>query len=64
METGKVKITVIPNGPLQVESSEIELIKTDGTSQTKKGKLYFCRCGHSKNKPFCDGSHNSEGFKG
>jgi len=62
METGKVKITVIPNGPLQVESSEIELIKTDGTRQIKKGKLYFCRCGHSKTKPFCDGSHNSSNF--
>jgi len=64
MENGKIKITVIPNGPLQVESNEIELIKADGTKQTKKGKLYFCRCGHSKNKPLCDGSHNTSGFKG
>ena len=63
MADDKLKITVIPNGPLQVDCGEIELVKADGTSQTKKGKLYLCRCGHSKTKPFCDGSHTAEGFK-
>jgi len=26
------------------------------------GHVGFCRCGQSKNKPFCDGSHKTCGF--
>ena len=24
---------------------------------------YWCACGHSKNQPFCDGSHQGTGFE-
>ena len=57
------KITLKPNGPLFVEG-EFEIFKADGTKVEVPGpKAALCRCGHSKNKPFCDGSHAKEGWK-
>jgi CDGSH-type Zn-finger protein len=56
------KITVNNNGSLKVEGS-IELVDKDGKPYGLAGReiISFCRCGMSKNKPFCDGSHR-EGF--
>ena len=62
MESPKVEITVIPNGPIQVKCDEVDFIGVDGTKTVKKGTFYLCRCGHSKNKPLCDGNHTAEGF--
>ncbi|MCW8918397.1 MAG: CDGSH iron-sulfur domain-containing protein [Gammaproteobacteria bacterium] len=28
----------------------------------KAGDYWFCTCGHSKEQPFCDGSHKGSGF--
>lgn len=59
-----VKITVLPNGPYKIEG-DIELKDGQGQVLTPKTKpdAYLCRCGHSANKPFCDGAHTRHGFK-
>lgn len=61
MENTNVKVTAIPNGPLMVEGT-ITVIKTDGTTEVKEQKTFLCRCGHSANKPYCDGMHKKNNF--
>jgi len=61
----KVKITLSLNGSLKVEG-EVKLVDHEEKDiPTKEGGPFFlCRCGASKNKPFCDGSHKTVGFRG
>lgn len=56
-----LKIKVLLNGPLLVNGT-IELTLADGTTVVKDNPA-LCRCGASKNKPYCDGSHAKIGFK-
>ena len=51
------------NGPLLVEG-DLETVEAGGASVTRHDKkIWLCRCGHSENKPFCDGAHNKFGFR-
>jgi uncharacterized Fe-S cluster protein YjdI len=59
----RIEIQAIPNGPLIVKGDAI-LRLSSGEIVEVKGKAALCRCGESKNKPFCDGSHGPYGFKG
>ena len=54
----KTKITVNSNGSLKIEG-EFEIVDKNGGLYDLGGReiVSLCRCGHSKNKPFCDGSH-------
>jgi CDGSH-type Zn-finger protein len=57
-----VKIQPLPNGPLKVEG-DFSIVKADGSVIEHKGEqAHLCRCGHSANKPFCDGSHKKAEF--
>jgi CDGSH-type Zn-finger protein len=57
------KITAISNGPIRIEG-EFEICDPTGAAFGLAGRtvISLCRCGHSENKPFCDGSHNRMGF--
>ena len=71
------KIKILKDGPYQV-SGNIPLEKefsvpdnnNDPLSWKKgekcktEGEYHLCRCGKSKNKPFCDGTHQKIGFDG
>lgn len=54
----KVKLTVNNNGSLKVEG-DFEIVDAQGKAYGLAGRdlVSLCRCGQSKNKPFCDGSH-------
>lgn len=58
-----VKITITPreDGPLVVKGLD-SLTGPDGAALEVKPVVALCRCGHSKNKPYCDGSHKVVGF--
>ncbi len=61
-----VKITVRPNGPYRVEGLEsLKLVDVNGNEWNLSGKtgISLCRCGASKTKPFCDGTHSALGFQ-
>jgi len=59
-----VSIQVRANGPLVV-SGPIALSDHEGTAFDLAGKdtIALCRCGASKDRPFCDGSHRDCGFE-
>ena len=58
------RIIVRNNGPIRLEGDNIVLTDQDGKTYGLAGRVVvsLCRCGHSGNKPFCDGSHNKVGF--
>ncbi|MGD9410185.1 MAG: CDGSH iron-sulfur domain-containing protein, partial [Thiohalocapsa sp.] len=51
----------IPNGPLMLEGN-LSIRAASGRVAWQGEKAFLCRCGASKNKPFCDGSHKDAGF--
>lgn len=58
------RITVRNNGSLKIEG-DFEIFDQDGNAFGLAGrtKVALCRCGESKNKPFCDATHRECGFQ-
>ncbi len=55
-------VEVQENGPLYI-TGDIEIKHPDGTLMSKETRVALCRCGLSKNKPFCDNSHIDSEFE-
>jgi len=58
------RITALNNGPLRMEG-EFAIYDAEGKEFGLAGRtvISLCRCGHSENKPFCDGSHRRQNFQ-
>ena len=60
--TDRPRITPTENGPYILENCEKITRLADGKVFEIEGTANLCRCGGSKNKPFCDGTHATIGF--
>jgi CDGSH-type Zn-finger protein/uncharacterized Fe-S cluster protein YjdI len=58
--SGELRVRPFTNGNVQV-LGKLEVHDTQGNVYYRD-EAYFCRCGGSGNKPFCDDTHNNNGF--
>jgi len=59
---GEPAVKVTKDGPYAVSGS-VKLSKIEQGEDASEEHYTLCRCGGSKNKPFCDGTHWHIGFK-
>ncbi|MDX8406531.1 MAG: CDGSH iron-sulfur domain-containing protein, partial [Mariprofundus sp.] len=57
-----MNIQTFANGPLLLEGP-CEIRNGNGEAVIRTERTVLCRCGASKNKPYCDASHAAIGFK-
>lgn len=62
MNLVETTIKVTDDGPYEVTGS-FEIIDADGNSFKVKKGASLCRCGHSKEMPFCDGTDQEVDFE-
>lgn len=55
-------ITPIVDGPYRVRG-DVQVVDAAGRPYERRARQTLCRCGHSRSKPFCDGSHWYAGFR-
>lgn len=56
-----VKMRVKANGSIRVTGT-VDFVDDEGKVVESKTDFSLCRCGASKEKPFCDGSHKAANF--
>jgi hypothetical protein len=57
-----VAIGVVDDGPLFVTGG-VAVARSDGEPFEVRNRVTLCRCGGSANKPLCDGTHKTNGFR-
>jgi CDGSH-type Zn-finger protein len=60
--TSKLMIDPTQNGPLHLQG-QITIRNSYDQVIFEGVETWLCRCGHSANKPFCDGTHEKVGLK-
>lgn len=62
-EPTPMKTTMRPvrGGPMLVRG-DVEIVDADGNIVAHECRVTLCRCGNSRNQPFCDNSHRRVGF--
>jgi len=50
------------SGPIWLRGG-VQIVGADGFKYEQRNRVTLCRCGESKNKPFCDGQHAAIGFR-
>ncbi len=60
-QTGVVIVSPLKDGPVQVDGN-LEICTGTGHTVNRVQQVHLCRCGHSSNKPYCDGTHSKVGF--
>lgn len=56
------ELTLLKNGPIEVRGA-VPLTDEEESRPQTEDHFTLCRCGGSKNKPFCDGTHWYNGFR-
>jgi CDGSH-type Zn-finger protein/uncharacterized Fe-S cluster protein YjdI len=68
----KTDMLVVRDGPLDIDPAldgpllvrgNLEIVSGTGRMVARLERTALCRCGHSANKPYCDGTHKKIGFK-
>lgn len=61
VRNGPLHITPLENAPLLV-SGNVEICSGTGRIVNRTQNIALCRCGASRNRPYCDGSHSKKEF--
>ena len=56
--SSETKVEVVPDGPLFLRGN-IRIVGESGNVIREGTRVALCRCGKSRNKPFCDKSHRA-----